>query len=94
MGATSEITYRYANGAFVWGDEGEARQAASDELTTLLRQNPGVSARRFDELVAKAGLGRNRARTFLNNGVLSRSIRRKQGPGKAVRFFLEGTNAD
>lgn len=94
MGFASEITYEYADGRFIRSGAHEARETVSAQLAAILRQNPGVSARRFDELVAEQGLGRNRGRDFLKDGALSGAIRKQTGPGKAVRFFLEGTNAE
>ena len=86
IGAAGEITYSYAGGRFVRGDIGEARQTVSEQLTAILRTNPGITARKFDDLVNGRGLGR--ARTFLSEGVLSGSIRRETGPGKAKRYYL------
>src|SRR5258708_30968774 len=57
-----EITYEYADGRFVRTGAAETRQTISEQLTALLRLNPGVTARRFEELANERNLGRNRAR--------------------------------
>ena len=91
IGAAEEVTYSYADGQFVRGDAEEAREAVSEQLTALLRQNPGVTARKFDDLVNERGLGRKRARAWLSDGVLSGAINRETGAGKLKRYYLPGT---
>lgn len=91
MGVCGEISYEYASGRFTRGEREEARQTINEQLTALLRLNPGVGAKRFEDLAAERGLGRNRARTFLNDGVLSRAIKREAGSGKLKRHYLPGT---
>ena len=91
IGTAGEVTYSYADGQFLRGDAEEARETVSDQLTALLRQNPAVTARKFDDLVNERGLGRKRARTWLNDGVLSGAINRETGAGKLKRYYLPGT---
>ena len=93
IGAAAEITYSYADGQFLRDDAAEARQTVSEQLTALLRLNPGVTARKFDDLVNDRGLGRNRSRTFLGDGILSGTVRFEQGPKNAKRYFLAGMEA-
>jgi hypothetical protein len=88
IGFSGELSYSYAGGRFIRGDRGEARQTISEELTSLLRLNPGVTARRFDELVKERGVGRDRARAFLSDGVLSGAITRETGPKNERRHYL------
>lgn len=88
MGAVSELAYDYAGGRFVRGDEHDAQQTASEQLTALLRMNPGITARRFDELVKQRSLGRDRARSFLADGVRSGAIRRETGSNNERRHYL------
>ena len=90
MGSCGELVYFYADGRFVRGDAAEARETVGEQLTALLRLNPGVGAKRFEDLAAECGLGRNRARTFLNDGVLSKAIKRETGSGKLKRHYLPG----
>ena len=93
IGAASEITYSYADGRFARGDAEDVREKVSDQLTSLLRLNPGVTARKFDDLVNDRGLGRQRSRTFLGDGLLSGSIRFEPGPKNTKRYFLVGMEA-
>ena len=65
MGAAGEISYEYAGGRFVRGDEGEARQTVTEQLTALLRLNPGIAVKAFKDRAAERGLGRNRANVRL-----------------------------
>ena len=85
----AEISYEYAQGRFLRGKAAEARQTLSEQLMVLLRLNPGVTARRFEELANERNLGRNRARTFLNDGLLSKSIRVKTAARGGKRYFAE-----
>src|ERR1035437_8059022 len=48
IGAAAEITYNYADGQFLRGDAAEARQTVGEQLTVLLRMNPGITGRRLD----------------------------------------------
>ena len=84
----SEITYDYAGGRFVRSDPAEVRQTTGDQLMGLLRRNPGIAAKQFEELAAELGLGRNRARTFLGDSVVAGSVRREAGPNNVKRHYL------
>jgi hypothetical protein len=90
LGACREISYEYASGRFERGDETEARQTIGEQLTVILRLNPGATARKFDELVNTRGLGRNRARAWLSEGVLAGSIRFETGAKNTRRYFVAG----
>jgi hypothetical protein len=74
-----EVVYEYANGRFIRTGEAEARQTVTDQLHAILRLNPGITGSKFEALVAERGLGRNRGRQYLQEGVLSGAIRRKTG---------------
>lgn len=91
FGFGGSLTYAYADGRFVRRDAPEATQGVTEQLTSLLRTNPGIQASRFEELANQRGLGRNRARSFLDDGVLSRTIRCESGPKNTRRYFLAGT---
>jgi hypothetical protein len=82
------LAYDYADGRFSRADWTEARQTVAEQLTSILRVNPGITARRFDELAKAAGLGRDCTRSFLHDGILSGAIRRETGPNNAKRHFL------
>jgi hypothetical protein len=92
-GFSGELVYQYADGRFLRDDMVEARQTVAEQLTVILRLNPGITARKFDELVNDRGLGRNRGRTFLNDGVLAGTIQRRAGPKNEKRHFWAATEA-
>ena len=88
FGFTGELSYQYAGGRFIRGDAQEAKQTVSEQLTALLRLNPGITARKLDDLVKARGIGRDRARAFLADGILSRVIRRETGQKNERRHYL------
>jgi len=88
-GFSGSIVYRYAGGRFV-RDEREDAPAivAADQLTALLRTNPGIGAKEFVNLAVKANLGRNRARDFLADGFLAGTVRRDPGTKNRQHYYL------
>jgi AAA domain/DnaB-like helicase N terminal domain len=92
IGAAVEITYSYSDGQFIRCDAGEARQTVGEQLTGLLRLNPGVTATVFENLANDRRLGRNRARTFLGDGIASKAVRYESVNG-GKRYFLAGQEA-
>jgi hypothetical protein len=93
LGFSGELLYEYAGGRFIRGDAHDVRQSVSEQLTVLLQTNPGITARKFDDLANDRGLGRNRARAFLNGGVHAGTIRWETGPRNGKHYFLAGTEA-
>ncbi len=92
FGFAGELIYEYADGRFVRGDAAEVRQTVNEQLTVLLRLNPGVTAGKFDDLANARGLGRNRARGFLADGLLAGYVRRETGAKNVKRHFLVEQN--
>jgi KaiC/GvpD/RAD55 family RecA-like ATPase len=89
FGFAGDLIYDYADGQLLQRQEPEvASQTVTEQLTALLRTNPGVGSKRFEDLANDRRLGRNRAREFLNGGVLSGKIRSEPGRGNAKRHFL------
>jgi hypothetical protein len=89
FGFSGELVYRYAGGKFLRDNDGHAAsRTAAEQLTSLLRTNPGVGQADFEALAAKSGLGRNRARTFLNDGLRAGTVRIEPGARNAKRYFL------
>jgi|SRR6185437_10298269 len=88
MGSDGEIAYSYADGEFVRTADDQVNQTASERLTAILRQSPGVTGQQFESLAAS--LGRNRARTWLADGVLSGAITRRRGKNNASLYHLSG----
>jgi hypothetical protein len=93
-GFTGSLVYRYASGLFIRDERIDAPAVvAADQLTALLRTNPGIGTKEFEDLAAKANLGRNRARDFLSNGVLAGTIRRETaGRNRQHHFPVEVQN--
>jgi hypothetical protein len=90
-----QVVYDYAGGKLIRAeDEDDANENITDQLTSLLRMNPGITARKFDKLAADRGLGRAKARTWLEDGVLSGAIRRELGKCNVHRHFLKAQNYD
>ena len=91
FGFSGDLVYRYAGGRMLRDDAtGAPARTIADQLTALLRQNPGATAKDFEAKAHREGLGRNRARTFLNDGVLSGVIRRETGAQRAQHYYLAG----
>ena len=89
FGFSGDLIYQYAGGRMVRGDASDtAVQAVTDQLTALLRQNPGIRTKEFEDKAAKQGLGRNRARNFLINGILGSLIRRESASRNQFRHYL------
>jgi GTPase SAR1 family protein len=88
-GFSGSLIYNYAGGLFLRDERVDApARTAADQLTSILRTNPGITSREFDELSAKAGVARSRARVFLDNGILSGEVRREIGAKNQRRHYL------
>ncbi len=68
----------YKDGRFQYGETG-ARSNRHDLLAALLASHPHVRGNEFETIAAEKGLGRDRARTFLMNGIQSKRIRVEKG---------------
>jgi len=92
-GLNGSIVYRYAGGKFIRDERKDASaRSLAEQLTALLRQHPGIGARAFEEKAQKQGLGRQRARDFLANGVLAEVIRRENAGRNGFRHYLQEGN--
>jgi hypothetical protein len=76
----------YKNGAFS-ADETEARKSVTELLSDLLKANPGITKGDFESQAAERGLGRNRARDFLENGAKARTVRVEIGLKNRHLYF-------
>jgi hypothetical protein len=89
FGFSGELVFRYSDGAFTREENpNAAAQTVREQLTALLRANPGIGTKAFENLAEDRTLGRNRARQFLNEGVLSGKVRRERGERNARHHFL------
>lgn len=57
FGFTGELIYHYSNGRFQRGQEHDPFMDIAEPLTAILRENPGVEAKRLDQLFKAAKLG-------------------------------------
>jgi KaiC/GvpD/RAD55 family RecA-like ATPase len=90
MGSTGEIGYEYAGGRFVRGESGDAVQTFHEQLTALLRMNPGVNGSRFEDLAAARNITRSQARSFLFDSVKAGAVCRRTGSKNAKTYSLKG----
>jgi hypothetical protein len=89
FGLCESLVYFYAGGKFIRDDREDApARTITDQLTDLLRVNPGIKTKEFEDAAAKKDLGRNKAREFLSNGVLSGAIRREDAGRNQFRHYL------
>jgi hypothetical protein len=65
-------------------------RTVSDQLTDLLRQNPGIGAKEFETQALASGLGRNRARDFLQDGIRAGVIRLESVGNCHKHLLIEG----
>jgi archaellum biogenesis ATPase FlaH len=74
-----EIILNYRAGRFEI-DGHIPSQTVSESLRVLLIANPGIKAQEFESMAQGKGLGRDRARSFLKNGVYEGTIQTAPGP--------------
>lgn len=91
-GFVGSLVYLYAGGRFVRDERHDAPAiTVGEQLTALLRLNPGIGAKKFENLAHEKRLGRNRARDFIVNGVLAGTIRRENlGGNRSAHYLAEG----
>jgi len=74
-----EVILNYRAGRFEVDGRGPS-QTVSESLRVLLIANPGIKAQEFESMAQGKGLGRDRARNFLKNGVYEETIQIAPGP--------------
>jgi len=72
--------------------EGEPSKTVAERLRELFIDNPGILTQPFVDLANQDGLGRNRARDFLNLGLKAGTIR-VQREGRKRYHFWRGSEA-
>ncbi len=65
---------RYADGTFCV-DQAEGRKTDTDRLRDLLKENPNSMKSEFEGIAVGKGIGRNRARTFLDAEIRRGTVR-------------------
>jgi hypothetical protein len=89
FGLTGQLQYRYAGGKCLLDEDRAAvSRTNAEQLTALLRCNPGIHTTAFESLAEKNNVCRNRARDFLNTGVLANEIRMESGGKNKKLYFL------
>src|ERR1019366_10444020 len=74
-----EVVFRYVDGEFQTDSRAPA-QTALQALRGLLLMNPGIGSREFQDSAKQKGLGRNKARDFIKNGIAEQTIHIAEGP--------------
>jgi hypothetical protein len=75
-----ELVLIYRDGTFVADERPVAvQESATQQLTRLLANNPGLTKKEFEALAMQKGLTQRRARQFLNEGVAIGTIIREEG---------------
>jgi hypothetical protein len=90
VGTATEICYEYADGKFIRGESGEVQQTINEQLTAILRLNPGANGKRFEELATARSISRGQSRTFLFEGVKSGFIQQSTGSKNLKTYSLKG----
>jgi KaiC/GvpD/RAD55 family RecA-like ATPase len=91
-GLSSRIQYHYAGGQMRRVEGIAPSKAVSQTLRELLIASPGVSTEAFERLAGKNGVGRNKARDFLQSGVQDGTIEVRT-EGRKHRHFWRDTEA-
>jgi AAA domain len=84
-----EIVLDYSHGRFTSDNRPNAAiRTITEQLTELLRQHPNIKKSEFEALAGARGLGRNRGRTFLDDGVNLGEIEINTGSKNAKYYRL------
>jgi hypothetical protein len=91
----TEFVFQYEQGNFISDQRSHALDRnVTEQLTALLRKNPGIGAGAFETLAGKAGLGYGRARSFLEAGLAAGEICTEKGARNSIHYYLvEGDEA-
>jgi hypothetical protein len=85
--------FHYADGQFIrqtGRDEKQAQSAADiGKLRELLGANPGCTKEQFEKLAIAAGLKRQQARAFLDDGVFMGTVRREVAGNRFGHYLVE-----
>ncbi|MFL6448692.1 MAG: AAA family ATPase [Bryobacteraceae bacterium] len=84
-----QLVLNYSGGEFASDDRPYAvARTVTERLTSLLREHPGVTKSQFENLANDLKLGRNRARSYIQTGVMVGEIRVESGRNNALYHFL------
>jgi hypothetical protein len=83
----ADLLLRYVEGQFSI-HEAVTTRTVSELLGDLLRSNPGIRSADFEKLAVDKDLGRDRARAYLEDGILAGHVRREKGRNNAQMHYL------
>lgn len=86
------LRIRYSDGVFRV-DEAEAPRNVTERLCELLKEKPGITKSEFEALAHERGLGRNRGRDFLDDGVKAKTVRVETGKNNRRLHYWVGSDA-
>lgn len=88
----SDLVFRYADGDFEVDEDAAAFRTVTEALAQLLMENPDIRAAEFERLAIERGLGRNRARKFIDDGIATSKIQVLKGANntKTYRWAVIG----
>jgi hypothetical protein len=89
-GIAHELVLNYRDGEFSTETTQSVTRTVSELLAELLRANPGVRAADFEAMARDKGLGRDRARKFLEEGFDSGKVERFKGVNNTKHYSLKG----
>jgi archaellum biogenesis ATPase FlaH len=90
-GLFGRIRYHYAGGNMLRVEDQTPSKTVTEQLLDMLKANPGILTEPFSELAHEQGLGRNRGRNFLKEGVKNGTIR-VQKEGRKHHHFWRGAD--
>jgi hypothetical protein len=88
-----EIILNYRGGKFEI-DGRQITRTNSEILRDLLTQNPGVQAKRFEDIGGEKGVARNKTRDFLASGIVAGTIRVDKGAHNTRFHTWLGSNTE
>jgi len=86
------LRMKYCDGVLV-AEKTEAPRNVTERLCDLLKENPGITIGAFEALATQKGLGRNRARDFLNDNINANTVRVESGANNGRHHFWIGRDA-
>lgn len=88
IAVTLDSIFEYANGDFAANARrDEISKTVTGQLSDLLRQHPDIKRSEFEAEAAKRGLGRNRARVFLDNGAAAGTVIETAGEKRNIKLY-------
>jgi hypothetical protein len=90
LGFAGELIYHYRDGRFERSLEHEPFKTDAEQLSAILRDNPGIEAVPLDKLCTAAKLGRDRCRKILKGWQERGEIKVLKGEKNRSRYYLAG----